>query len=85
MEGEASAQMRHLTSWFFLPILLLVGCSKSRTAEAPPASASPAGLSAEMQNIAIQHGKVIVAETFSLLSSNLQTVLQQGGVSNASP
>lgn len=64
-------------------ILLVVGCSK--TPEAPPAIASPAPLSAERRAAALQRGKAIAAETFSLLSSNLQSALQQGGVSNALP
>lgn len=77
--------MKCLAAYLFLPMLLLVGCSKSRTPEASPASAPPAGLSAEAQSVALQRGKSIVAETFSLLSSNLQTAIQQGGVSNALP
>ena len=77
--------MKRLATCLFLPILLLAGCSKSPVPEAPPASTSPAGLSAEAQNVALQHGKAIVAETSSLLSSNLQAAIQQGGVSNALP
>lgn len=53
--------------------------------EAPPALASPAGLSVEVQHVALQRGKTILAETFSLLSTNLQMALLQGGVTNALP
>lgn len=77
--------MKCLATWLFLPMLLLAGCSKSRTPDAPSASTPPAGLSVKAQNVALQRGKSIVAETFSLLSSNLQTAIQQGGVSNALP
>jgi hypothetical protein len=62
---------------------LLIGCSKpidnSTTASLPPA------LTPEVQQAAIQRGRAIAAETFSLLSSNLQSAIQSGGVSNALP
>lgn len=77
--------MKCLATWLFLPVLLLAGCSKARPPETPPASTPSARLPAEAQNVALQRGKAIVAETFSLLSSNLQTAMQQGGVSNALP
>lgn len=78
--------MKCLTPWLFFPMmLLLVGCSRSTVPEGLPGSIPPADLSAEAQNSALQRGKAIAAETFSLLSSNLQTAIQQGGVSNALP
>ena len=58
----------------------LAGCSKP-VATAPP----PPALTAEVQQAAIQRGKAIAADTFALLSSNLQTAMQSGGVSNALP
>lgn len=45
----------------------------------------PKPLSPELHAAALQQGKAIVAETFSLLSSNLQSAIQSGGVSNALP
>jgi len=76
--------MKCLPIWFVLPMLLMVGCSKSLDSPTHVA-AVPATLSAEVQKDAIQLGKSIAAETFSLLSSNLQTAIQQDGVSNALP
>ncbi len=63
-----------------LPLALLVGCSPS-----PEPIAPPVALSAESQAAALQRGQTIVAETFGVLSSNLQSAIQQGGVSNALP
>jgi hypothetical protein len=63
---------------------LLIGCSKPAS---PPvvATSPPPPLTAEAQQAAIQRGKAIAAETFSLLSSNLQSAIQSGGISNALP
>jgi hypothetical protein len=62
----------------------LAGCSgDSSQRPAPPAP--PPALSPEQQAAALQRGKAIVAETFSLLSSNLQSAIQTSGVSNALP
>jgi hypothetical protein len=85
MEAEASGQMKSLATWLVLPMLFLVGCSRTPDPTTPTASAPPTALSLKAQNAALQRGKAIVAETFSLLSSNLQTAIQQGGVSNALP
>lgn len=60
--------------------LLFIGCAKPAE---PVAVVAP--LSAETRTVATQRGRAIVAETFSLLSSNLQSAIQQGGVSNALP
>jgi hypothetical protein len=68
-----------------LPLLLLAGCSKTTDPAGSPPTPPLAVLSAEVRNAAVQRGKAIAAETFSLLSSNLQSALQQGGVSNALP
>lgn len=75
--------MKSLVTLLAWPLLLLVCCSK--TPEAPPPIAPPAPLSAEIRSAAAQRGKAIATEAFSLLSSNLQTAIQQGGVSNALP
>ena len=75
--------MKTLIPSLALLLLLLAGCSK--TPEAPPPVAPLAPLSAEIRSAAAQRGKAIVTEAFSLLSSNLQTAIQQGGVSNALP
>lgn len=62
--------------------LALVACSP--TAVPPPASPPPP-LTPAQQTAAIARGKAIAAETFGLLSSNLQSALGSGGVSNALP
>jgi hypothetical protein len=68
---------------FALPLLALVGCSKpAAPTEAP---SQPPALTAEVQQAAVQRGTAIAAETFSLLSSNLQAAIQSGGLSNALP
>lgn len=64
-------------------LLAMLGCS--RNPETPPPAAVSVPLSAETRLAAVQRGKAIVAETFSLLSSNLQSAIQQSGVSNALP
>lgn len=66
-----------------LPLVILVGGAKS--ADEPSGFAAPPGLPAEVQRIAVTRGKAIAAETFGLLSTNLQTAIQSGGVSNALP
>ena len=75
--------MKSLVTLLAWPLLLLAGCSK--TPDAPPTIPPSAPLSAEIRSAAMQRGKAIVTEAFSLLSSNLQSALQQGGVSNALP
>lgn len=80
MEGEASGIVRGIIQGFWLAPLLFIGCAKSTE---PVAVVAP--LSAETRTVATQRGRAIVAETFSLLSSNLQSAIQQGGVSNALP
>jgi hypothetical protein len=77
--------MKCLGTWLVLPVLFLAGCSKTPDPAGPPPTSPPAVLSADVRNAAVQRGKAIAAETFSLLSSNLQSALQQGGVSNALP
>ena len=77
--------MKTLASWLILLLPFLASCSKTPAPTAPPAAAPPAALSAEVLNAAVQRGKAIAAETFSLLSSNLQSAIQSGGVSNALP
>ncbi len=75
--------MRALTTLLLLPLGLWVGCSKPT--ELSPTARQPPALTPEAQQAAIQRGKAIAAETFSLLSSNLQSAIQSGGVSNALP
>lgn len=75
--------MKRLISTLALALALLISCSKSPEPLPPVAPIAP--LSAEIRSAAVQRGKAIVAETFSLLSFNLQSAIQQGGVSNALP
>ena len=65
--------------------IFLAGCSKSSESPTPPATNVSRALPAEVQSTALQRGKAIAGETFSLLSSNLQSAIQQGGISNALP
>ena len=80
MEGAASGLVRGIAQGLWLVPLAFLGCSK-------PSESVPvvAPLSAEIRAAAVERGKGIVAETFSLLSSNLQSAIEQGGVSNALP
>lgn len=75
--------MRFLAALFLIAALALVGCSKSAEIPAAPAALPP--LAEETAKIVIQRGQAIAAETFALLSSNLQTAIQSGGISNALP
>lgn len=59
----------------------LGACSKTP----PPSPTPPPPLTPEVRAAALHRGKSIVTETFSLLSSNLQSAIQSGGVSNALP
>jgi hypothetical protein len=77
--------MKRLALCLVLPLTLPAGCSKSSESKPLPATAASRVLPAEVQSAALQRGKAIAAETFSLLSSNLQSAIQQGGVSNALP
>ncbi len=65
----------------WLVTLVFLGCSKPP--EPPRSLVVP--LATEVKFEALTRGKAIVSETFSLLSSNLQSAIQQGGVSNALP
>lgn len=77
--------MKPPATWLVLVLLVSAGCSKPPAPIPPPAATPPAALSAQVQTAAMQRGKAIAAETFSLLSSNLQSAIQSGGVSNALP
>ena len=68
-----------------IPLALLTGCSKNPDGPANSISSPLPALSDETRGAALQRGKAIAMETFSLLSSNLQSAIQQGGVSNALP
>ncbi len=74
--------MKLLLTLCLPPLLLLVGCSRPATT---PEARTPPPLAAEVQQAALQRGKAIAAETFGLLSTNLQTAIQSGGISNALP
>jgi hypothetical protein len=74
----------HALRVLLIPLALLAGCSQAPDQATPPSPPSDA-LSTERQHAAIQRGRTIVAETFSLLSSNLQSAIQSGGVGNALP
>jgi hypothetical protein len=68
-----------------LPLgLLLPGCSPSTELRVASAPASPPLTEAHRQT-ALERGKAVSAETFSILSSNLLGAIQSGGVSNALP
>ena len=60
---------------------LFTACSPSSVAPPEP----PPPLTPAQQAAAIERGKFIVAETFSVLSSNLQSAMVSGGLSNALP
>lgn len=75
--------MKALNLTLVLALASLAGCSEAP--EASPPAPRIASLSAEVRSAAVQRGKAVVAETFSLLSSNLQSAIQQGGISNALP
>lgn len=74
-------KMRGLALVAVLPVVLLAGCSK----QTEMTRATAPALSPEIERAAIQRGKAIAAETFALLSSNLQSAIESGGISNALP
>jgi hypothetical protein len=66
--------------------LFLVACSPDSTEQPAPVPPVPTGpLMPAQQAAAIVEGKTIVEEAFSLLSSNLQSAIASGGVTNALP
>lgn len=83
------------TSFVILPALaalIVSGCSKrDAIPSAQPAGQAAAGraesleLTPELAATMTLRGKGVAAETFSLLSSNLQTAMASGGVTNALP
>jgi hypothetical protein len=75
--------MKFLTYFLLLPLGLVVGCSPP--ADESSTKALPLPLAPEVQSAVVQRGNAIATETFSLLSSNLQSAIQSGGVSNALP
>lgn len=77
--------MKTPASWLILLLPFLASCSKPPEPTVPAAVTPSTALSAEVRNAAVQRGKAIAAETFSLLSSNLQSAIHSGGVSNALP
>jgi hypothetical protein len=78
-------KMRGLALVAVLPVVLLAGCSKQAGGTRATATAISPEISPEIEQAAVQRGKAIAAETFSLLSSNLQSAIQSGGISNALP
>lgn len=63
----------------------IAACSRQSPDASGEAPASSASLTPAQIAKATERGKAIVAETFSLLSSNLQSSIASGGVSNALP
>lgn len=59
--------------------------SPSATPLATPTSTPTPPLLPEQRALAVTKGQAIATETFGLLSSNLMTAIQSGGVSNALP
>ena len=64
---------------------MLVACGREEPRASASYPASPAALTTAQISRATERGKAIVAETFGLLSTNLQSALASGGVSNALP
>lgn len=77
--------MKRRIGLLLLPPALLMGCSRNPDGPAIVTPSPPPPLTDVVSAAALQRGKAIALETFSLLSSNLQTAIQQGGVSNALP
>lgn len=61
-----------------------MGCSKPEQGPVTEAAAV-VPLTPELRQAALEQGKAIAAEAFGLLSTNLQSAIRQGGVSNALP
>jgi hypothetical protein len=64
--------------------LFVSGCSKSGHEAVIPAT-PPTPMTASTLAAALNEGTNIVGQAFGLLSSNLQSAIQQGGISNALP
>ena len=62
--------------------VVLTACTPSST---PPPASPPPPLTPDQQGAAIARGQAIATETFGVLSTNLQSALASGGVSNALP
>jgi hypothetical protein len=92
---EVSSVLRNLLSqdrartrqlpFLAIVMLLLAGCSRSPEQPAVPNAYAPVPVPPEVHAAAVQRGTAIVAEAFTLLSSNLQSAMRQGGVTNALP
>ena len=74
-----------VTRIFSLAALLPLAFTACSRPSGPTPTPLPPPLTANQQAAAIARGKAIAAETFSVLSSNLQSALASGGVSNALP
>ncbi len=77
--------MKRRIQLLVIPLAVLMGCSRNPDGPANSNSSPLPALTDEARSAALQRGKAIAMETFSLLSSNLQSAIQQGGVSNALP
>jgi len=66
-------------------LVALAACNRQSPVVSGSDPASPASLTPVQMAKATERGKAIVAETFGLLSSNLQSSIVSGGVSNALP
>lgn len=69
----------------FLPLLLILAATSCGPAPEEAVTPLPPSLSPEQHAAGLRQGQAIVADTFSLLSSNLQSAIRSGGVSNALP
>ncbi len=77
--------MKRRLQLLVIPLAVLMGCSRNSDGPATSNTSPLPALTDEVRSAALQRGKAIAMETFSLLSSNLQSAIQQGGVSNALP
>ncbi len=80
--------MKPLCVLAFAAASLLTGCSRSDTVtnqQRPTPTTAALITTLELREGVIAQGKAIARETFSLLSSNLQSALTSGGVTNALP
>lgn len=77
-------------------LVFMLGCAREDTSQEPSGAVAPgdaqrsASASAEVQGLvseaeAMERGKAIVTEAFSVLSSNLMAAMQRGGIVEALP
>jgi hypothetical protein len=76
-------EMNLPTALLLAALTLALGCSRQAETSAAPAALPE--LPPAVQQAARERGRAIATETFSLLSSNLQSAIQSGGITNALP